>query len=924
MAGTDGLRGVGGMGGVGGVQMLLRRWRADRGLLAVLVVVVALTAGLVGSVPRLLDRLALSSLDSALDDATADRVGLAATTVQRFTADDPQAALARLDAIAQELTEGLDPALRAALGAPTPVVDSVRYDLGTLPGEAPDSLERKLTIRLQQGVEEHLTLVEGDLPDGEPGVIELDLDQVGPEGEPILTELPVREFVATASTAESLAMEVGDRRLASPDSTGPIMSRLTLPQVGPVVFELAGLVELTPQDDPVWFGDPRVHRASRFDTNVSTTIFGVGLVPPSVAGEFPGGAQAQPASVGVRWPLDRAGLLSGDTEAVRQAAVALRTAAPLQLEEPRYSTGLDRILTTEAARRATAVEVLGLGAVAVLGIAVALLFSVTAVLAVRRRDAVALVRGRGASRGQLVAAAAVELTLVAVLGAVAAQLVLALALPGGGRPWVVPAVTLLALAVLIAGSLRDVRRRLGELLAERRRTPLPRPTRYVLDGLLVVVAAVAVASLRRRGIEVDGTIDPLVIAAPVLVAAAAAVVTARLAPLPLRAAEAAARRTRSMAVPVGLARAARSSGGGVVVVLLVLGLGVAGLAASVHRSLVAGQERAAQERVGADVRVDAPVLASLTPGWVPPSDGDLVAELSLETRASAVSDIGAQRIDVLLVEPDQVDALGLAPGLPLAWDGVGPAPLVVSSDLRLVGSPDVGDPLTVLLGGQDRIAGEVVAFDPRVLGRDESTDGPFIVLDRAAALAATGLEPGVTSRLVRTDDPAAVEAAATAADPDAEVLVRERIEQDLRTAPLSQGVRIGYLVAAVAAIAATAVALLMALAAAAPGRRRQAAVLAALGAPHSRVRLALVAEVVPPVAAAATVGVALAAVVSLLLGGRLDLSPFTGTVDQTDLVLPHWSMAVLLVAGAIVIAIVGAMATLGRVDPGALLREGDG
>lgn len=914
-----------GRGGLGGVRLLLARWRADRGLLVLLVVVVALTAGVVGAVPRLLDRLALSSLENALDDAPADRVGLAASTVQRFTAADPDAALDRLDRFADELTASLDPNLRAALGPPTPVVDSVRYDLGTLPGEPPDSLQRKLTVRLQDGVGEHLTLVDGAMPDGTPGVVELDLDEVDQNGDPVLTEMPVHEVVMTASTAESLGLAIGDRRLASPDNEGPILSRLAVLQAAPAVFELSGIVELTTLDDPVWFGDPRVHRASRFDTNNSTTIFAIGLVPPAVAGEFPGGAEAQAASLGVRWPLDREGLLGADIDAVRQAAVALRTSAPLQLEEPRFSTGLDRILSAEAARRATAVEVLGLGAVAVLGVAGALLVAVTAVLGVRRRDALALVRGRGASRGQLVAAATLEFAAIVVLGAAAAQLALELALPAEGFRWVVPGVAALALVVLVLGSLRDVRRRLGVLLAERRRTAPTRPAHYVLDGLLVVVAAVAVASLRRRGIEVDGSIDPLVIAAPVLVAAAAAVVTARLAPLPLRAAEVAARRQRSMAIPVGLARAARAPGGGVLVVLLVLGLGVGGLAAAVHRSLVSGQDRAAQERVGGDVRIDAPVLSTLTADWRPPGDDDRVAELSLETRASAVSDIGAQRIDVLLVDPEQLEELGLAADLAsVAWDGIGPAPLVVSSELRLVGSPDVGDPLTVLLFGRDRVAGEIIEFDPRVLGRDESADGPFVVLDRAAAIAATGVEPGVTSRLVQTDAPDAVEEAALAADPEADVLVRERIETELRTAPLSQGVRIGYLVAALAAIAATAVALLMALAAAAPQRRRQAAVLAALGTSHSRVRLALLAEVVPTVVGAATVGVALAGAVSVLLDGRLDLSPFTGTVDQSSLVLPHWSMALALIVGAVLVAATGAIVTLGRVDPGALLREGDG
>lgn len=913
-----------------GVRLLLARWRSDAGLLVVLVVVVALSAGLVGAVPRLLDRLALASLDTALDDGTADRVGLAAETVQTFSGADPAAARERLERFADDLDAGLDPALAVAMGPPVTVVDSIRYDLVRLPGEPTDTLDRKLTLRLQEGVEEHMALVEGALPDGEVGEVELDLGEVDRDGAPVRTRLPVLQFAATAATAEALDLDVGERRLGYPDETGPILSRLTLVDTPVVVHELSAIVELDPLDDPAWFGDPRLHRPARFDTNQGATLFAAGIVPPAAVEEFPPG-RGQPTSVGARWQLDRAGLLAGDVEAVRRAAVVLRTAAPLELEEPRWSTGLDRVLAVEAARRATAVEVLSLAAVGVLGVAAALLVAITAVLAGRRRDALALVRGRGASRGQLVAASVVEFGLVAVVGAVVAQGVLLVALPAVRRDAVlpvVPVVAALAFVVLVLGTLRDVRRRLGELLAARRRTLPPRPAGLVLDGLLVLVAAIAVANLRRRGVEVDGVIDPLVVAAPVLVAAAAAVLAARLLPLPLRAAEFAARRSRSLAVPVGLARAARApagAGGAVVVVLLVLGLGVAGLAASVHRSLVVGQDRAADERVGADVRIDAPPLGSLSPEWTAPTEAEAVAGVTLLLRASAVSEVGAQRVDVLLVDPAELGEVGLLDDLPsLTWDGIGPAPVVVSSELRLAGSPQVGDAFTVLLEGQDRVAARIAAFDPRVLGRDADADGAFVVLDRAAAVAATGTEPGVTSRLVRTDAPAAVERAALATDPDADVLVRARVEAALREAPLSQGVRLGYLVASLAAGAATAVALVLALVAAAPLRRRQAAVLAALGTSTARVRLALLAEVVPVVAGAAAVGVALAGAVSLLLGGALDLSPFTGTVDVSRLQLPHWGVGLLLVAAAVAVAAVGAIATLGRVDPGALLREGDG
>lgn len=907
-----------------GVRLLLTRWRADAGLLAVVVVVVALTAGLVGAVPRLLDRLALASLDGAVDAVTVDRAGLAASSVRPFGAASAAVVTDALDGAAAALDEDLDPELQQALGPPTSLLDTVRYDLVPLPGAPPDGLLRKLTIRVQPGESPYVEeVVAGALPDGAVDEVELDIGATGPDGEPVVSTFKVHQFVATAATAEALDLEVGERRIARPDATGPILQRSAAAQVPVIVVELAGIVELGPLEDPVWFGDPRLHRASQFDTNSTTTVFATGLVPREAVLETPGIRDRQVAAVTVQWQLDRAGLLASDTTAVQQAAVALRTSPALSLEQPSWSTGLDRLLATEAARRATAVEVLGLAAVAVVGVAGALLLAIVAVLALRRRDQLALVRGRGASLPQLVGAAVVEFGLVALAALAVALAVLQLVLPGGSAAWLPAVVAGLALVVLVAGGLRDARRRLGVLLSERRRLQPVRRVRHVLDGLLVLVAVVAVTALRRRGVDLAAGTDPLVIAAPVLVAAAAAVVTARLAPLPLRAIEVVARRWRGVALPVGLARAARAPGSGTVVVLLVLGLGVAGLAGAVHRSLVTGQARAAQERVGADVRIDAPPLSTLSSDWEAPSAGDRVAALRELPRLPLVTDLGAQRVDVVLVDPADLAAMPGHEDLPdLTWDGVGPAPVLVSDELEPLGSPAVGETVTVALDQQARLAGVITDFAPRVLGRD-ALDGTFVVIDRRAAEAASGVVSGVTSRLVATDDPAAVAATAARTDAEADVLVRVEVEQALRAAPLAAGVRVGFLVAAAAAILATAAALVLALVATAPQRRRQAAVLGAVGASSTRVRAALLAEVLPVVAGAATVGIGLAAAVAVLLGERLDLSPFAGTADRADLVLPHWSVAVGLVAGALVTAGVAALVTQGRVDPGALLREGD-
>lgn len=905
---------------MGGVRLLLSRWRADRGLLALLVAVVTLTAGLVGAVPGLLTDLARASLGDAVDRTTVDRAGLAAASIRPFSASSPQDAAERLGAIATGLEQELPPELADVLQPPTTVVDSIRYDLGPLPGEEAGPFARKLTARLDPSLGDELEVTEGRLPDGEVGTVALDLGEVDADGAPVATELPVHEVAVTAATAEALGVQVGDRRLATADQGGPILLRLPLPPTTAIVLEVAGLVELTAPEDPVWFGERGLHRPATFsDSNGSTTVFATGLVPLAAAAEFPGARSAQPAATEVRWRLDVGALLGSTPSEVEAAARSLRSTAVLQLTDPRWRTGLDRLLATEAARRATAVEMLGLGAVAVLGVALVLLVAVAALMARRRRGTLALVRGRGTSRLQLLGAAVLELGVVCAVGVVLAVVGLQATT---GVVAIAPVVGALALVVLVAGGVRDVRRPLGVLLAERRRPATPARRRLVLDGLVVVVALVAVAALRRRGVVADGSIEPLVVAAPVLVASAVAVVVARLAPLPLRAVEVAARRSGSLALPVGLARATRGgASGNVVVVLLVLGLGVAGFAAAVHRTLVAGHEQAAQERVGAPVRIEAPPLASLDPAWRPPASSDVVAGVTRLPRALLRTDTGSQRVDVLAVDPDRLAALGL--DLPdLTWDGLEPAPLLVSTRLDAAGAPGPEDLADVVVD-QAVATGRVAAVAPRLLGRDVEDDGPFVVVDRAALEAVTDLPDGVSTRLVATAAVGQAEASALAADPDATVLVRDRVETALRSAPLAAGVRIGYLVAALAALAATATAILVALATVAPTRRREAAVLAALGVRQGGIRRVLLAEVLPVVTAAAVAGAGLAAALSALLADELDLAAFTGTAAATRLLPPAWTVAGLLVAGALAVATAGAILSLGRVDPGRLLREGD-
>jgi putative ABC transport system permease protein len=490
-------------------------------------------------------------------------------------------------------------------------------------------------------------------------------------------------------------------------------------------------------------------------------------------------------------------------------------------------------------------------------------------------------------------------------------------LPGDRSPLVPVGVVVVGASLLVLAGRPDARRPLGALLSRRGRGGGSHPGRVVLEGLVVVVATVAVVGLRQRGVLPDGDVDPLVVAAPVLATVAAALLVARLLPLPLALLDLVVRRRAGLGASVGVARAARDPRVRAAVPLVVVGIAVVGFGLAIDGTVGAGQSDAADVAVGADVRIAAQALASLDQDWVPPDPDAVVVELAL-VDGDLVTSTGSDELRVVAVD---VSALGaLATDLPPLATGVGPAPLVVSNVVRLAGSPGVGTTLNVLVG-LTRVPATIVELRPRALGLD-LTDGQFVLIDREAVVRATGEVPATTTRLVVTDRPELVAASARAADPSADVVQRADVAADLAAAPLASGVRIGFRTAAGAAGAATAVALLLQLAAGGRVRRREAAVLGAVGTPPAEVRRAALAEVLPVVLGAALAGAGLARAATVLLADRLDLSSFTGqTAGTAAIMAPSAPALVGLVVAAGLVAATGVVATLGRIDMTGVLRE---
>lgn len=256
-----------------------------------------------------------------------------------------------------------------------------------------------------------------------------------------------------------------------------------------------------------------------------------------------------------------------------------------------------------AVRPVVAVAAVGTGTVA------AVTLAMTGGLSAARRGAeLALLRARGGSLRGIGGRLLVESAVVALPASGAGLVAAILSVPEGRLvPAVVGVVAVTVLACLAQPVCALALHRRPRLRAERADAVKARPgrRRTVAELSLLLLAVGAVVTLRRRGTSDSG--DHLVSAGPVLVGLIAALVLARLYPLPLRWAARPAGRLRGALGFLSLARAGRSSATGVLPLLaLLISLTTAAFGGAVLSGVADARDHAALLTVGADARISRP------------------------------------------------------------------------------------------------------------------------------------------------------------------------------------------------------------------------------------------------------------------------------------------------------------------------------
>ncbi|MFD9337137.1 hypothetical protein ACFWBF_22445 [Streptomyces sp. NPDC060028] len=603
----------------------------------------------------------------------------------------------------------------------------------------------------------------------------------------------------------------------------------------------------------------------------------------------------------------------------------------------RITSRLPDLFTQARARQQAAAPLAAIGPAGVAGVA-AVVFCLAAALGGDRREGeLRLLLARGGSRrsivGRLLGEGAVTVLPAAVL---ATGLAVAL-LPTPRLTATLLAASAATLLALLAFPVRAF------VLLSAPRGPSPR-RRLVGELLVLATTVAAVLEVRGRGVAPAGAgLDPLLVAAPLLLALCGGLLLARLQPTLVGALARAAGRGRALIGFLGLARAARGAGGRarpsvLPLVALLLAVTIGGFGATVLAGVDTARLEVARQAVGGDAQIAAPSEAV-----VPDELVRAAAALPGVRTTSSVwldegaylfdADLGYLDVNVVVVDPASyaevarvVGRGGFDPAVLTGGPAGAPVPALFNRDLA-GRRPSGTHQLRLSNGGELQVKSAGTVDGTPALAGGKAT----LVLPAGPVTAATAqtarpnrwfalgdFDQEQLSELVRAKAPAANASRYLVRTSSAKVA-------ELAADPLQRSAERLFW-AAVAGVAGFALlAVLLTLLRAAPERAALLARLRTMGLRPRQGVLLILAESLPQAVAAALGGGLVAAAAVALLGPAVDLSTLVGSPVPTGLrllVRPVLTQALGL-AVLVAVAVLVEAATSGRRQITTELRAGD-
>ncbi len=909
----------------------LRRLRDERLTAVGFVTLVLVTAFVFAVTPRLVTRTADETLRATLLRARPESRNIQFIEQGRFESrpGDPFGAV---DAAADEAHRLLPPDVAGLVADRAWTIDSIRWKL---PKATADS--ETMRLRIQPDAADRLRLAAGRWP----------TDHTERVADPLSTEVPppsITQFEAALSTAtaEALHVGVGDSLALASDSSDPLAGHGPGWVLGVLIV---GTFSEVDEGDEWWLGSTDLAKpAIRFIGDLEFYDTTALLAPEAYPAYM---AETQrlflPSRYTFREYIDPARLVSSSVDSLLVELRRLEAAHPstnVTFNQPiAMLTGLRAIIDGFRSQWASASAILtvaAIGPAAVAGGAVAL---VAVLAARRRRAALALSRGRGASLGQVVAAVATEGLLLAVpaaLVAVALALVLIQTGATGASVLAGSAVAIGAVATLVVATVPGTS---GPAFGVSRDAFVPRrptPRRLMFEALVVVLAIAGAVLLRERGVRgassAAGLVeaDPFMAGVPALVGIAAALVAVRLVPLVMRLLASLARRRRDLVPLLAWRRSMQGNAGAPIFVVLLAAAAIGAFSSAVLVHLDRAADVVAWGEVGAAHRVDGNG-ASLGGAFDP------MAIPGVEAAAADWTgpvEIGPGKVRAQFVALAAADYDAVAAGTPADADlpidllaAESPViPLVVSQ--VLAARPD-----GVAAGAEFPVTVQGHTFPARVVAvRGEvpalASQALYVIASRDQIKALFPTAPLVpTTYFIRAPDvvaPAIRAAVSEFLPAIATVTSRADASRALRASPTSRAVELGVAVAALVALGYAVLAVAAALALAGAARAGEIAHLRSLGLSGRQAGGLVLLEHGPPVIVAFALGAALGVGLFVAVRDGLGLEQLVRSrVDVPLTIEPGQLLAVL----AAVVAVVGLGLALGTLmqrgaAPAAAVRRG--
>jgi putative ABC transport system permease protein len=883
-----------------------RRARRDLALVLVWTVLLVVSAGVAVAAPRF--------LVDTVDDGAREGVAAAGANADLIVTTDvgaeqdgraPTAPPAEMGELANTLRGNLPPGLSRAYSDTTVTVLGPRSVVPDVP--APEG-ELALDVRvgmLTPDIVDGITVVEGAVPD----------DVTPAEGEP----LPI---MVSAAASSASGMSVGTEFILP-------VSVLGIEQPVPVV--IVAVVDAVDANSPLWIDLPDLWTAPNREYRGGGLVSVIPLATPAVVDAL-SEIYTDPFKGTFRMRLDPSVFTGALVAQVSEEERAMRANVGELTSSISYplvvSKSFSDALEGFAEQARAAVAQLSLIIAGVLGVAATVLVLTSRLLVLRRRPELALERARGSST----LATVVRTLPQSVVTTALAVAVVFVILPG---PLLSPAILAIVVAIgLLAEPINTLV--LTRTTRTARRAPANRQDRAVIatrartrriaiEVTVVALAAAALVSFVARGLLQGQTtgIDPLLSAAPLLVAAAVTIVVVRIYPLPVRAIASLLQRSRGIHGLIGGVRARRA-----IAVLPLLALTIAtGLAATnalLDDTVQSGQETASWQQVGADLRIttelDDAQWASLADAAGVSSTSSFAtlreSRVELGTNIAIVTAlaIDEQYADVLSGLPENVDTSEFdelfAGGGEAPADGEG-IPALLDSN---VASRALNDTIVMNVDQQNVTLRIVGTFDAPASGYLQAPL-VYVPLEALNAQLEAQLGSPVVADTTLALGSGVDDAAARAGVASGDIVSRATWLRDQRDGSLVGGVQTGITVSTIAVALFAVIGLLATVAAGTRERARTLSLLRTLGTPSRFGWWLALSDLAPLVISAILGGILAGGVVAAVLFPALGIGALTGAVDSTPLVVTASSIVpIILGGGALVLVAIVAEVLMHRRD----------